>query len=261
MPDVRETVESEARPGRGPLQRTTILLFGVTVYIFFLATFVYFMGFVGNFFVPKSVDTGPSGPWWSALIVDLLLMSLFGAQHTIMARAGFKLWLTRLVPQPAERSTFVLAASTALLLMMALWKPIPGVLWDVSGSTLGTILVVLAMVGWGILFWSTFLINHFDLFGLRQVFLAFRNKAYTAIDFTTPVLYRYVRHPLYLGLLIALWATPTMTVGHLLLASGLTTYTLIGIRFEERELVRELGKPYREYQRQVSMLMPRPPKK
>jgi protein-S-isoprenylcysteine O-methyltransferase Ste14 len=261
MSSVQTGTEGEARPQRGAIQRTAVLLYGTAVYVLFFATFVYFIAFVGNFFVPKSVDVGPTVPVARAVVIDLLLATVFAVQHTIMARPRFKIWLTKSIPQPAERSTFVLAATLALILLMALWRPIEGVLWDVSGGMLASILIGISLIGWGILFWSTFLINHFDLFGFRQVVLCFQGKQYEPVKFTTPVLYRYVRHPMYVGLFIAIWVTPTMTIGHLVFAGALTLYTVIGIQFEERELARHHGESYREYQRQVSMLMPRPPKK
>ena len=261
MPNVQAHPADEVHPQPGALKRTAILLYGTAVYLFFFSTFVYFIGFVGNFFVPISVDVGPSVPLTQALAINVLLVALFAVQHTIMARTGFKLWVTKIIPQPAERSTFVLFATSVLALLMVLWKPIPTVLWDVSGSTWGSVLIGTFLLGWVILFWSTFLINHFDLFGLRQVVICFQQKNYEPVKFDTPVLYRYVRHPMYVGLFIALWATPTMTVGHLVLAGSMTFYTLIGIHFEERSLSRLLGEDYREYQRQVSMIIPRMPKK
>lgn len=261
MPNVQAHPVDDVRPELGALKRTGVLLYGVTVYLFFFATFVYFIGFVGNFFVPVSVDVGPSAPVAVAVVVNLLLVALFGVQHTIMARSRFKLWVTKIIPQPAERSTFVLFATTALFLLIVLWRPIPAVLWDVSGTTWGNVLIAVSLLGWVILLWSTFLINHFDLFGLRQVVLCFRGKDYQPVNFVMPAIYRYVRHPMYLGLFIALWATPTMTIGHLLLAGAMTAYTFIGIQFEERALQREHGDRYLAYQKQVSMIIPRLPKK
>lgn len=261
MPNVKARPAVEAHPQVSALTRSAVLLYGTAVYLFFFSTFVYFIGFVGNFFVPNSVDVGPVTPLAQALAIDVLLVALFGVQHTIMARTGFKLWVTKIIPQPAERSTFVLFATSVLALLMVLWKPIPTVLWDVSGSAWGNALIGISLLGWAILLWSTFLINHFDLFGLRQVVLCFQRKDYEPVKFDVPVLYRYVRHPMYVGLFIALWATPTMTVGHLVLAGSMTIYTLIGIRFEERSLETALGEDYRKYQRQVSMIIPRLPKR
>lgn len=260
MPNAQAGPGDEARPQHGAIQRAAILLYGTVVYILFFATFVYFMAFVGNFFVPKSVDVGPTVPFGRALIIDLLLVSVFAVQHTIMARSRFKAWLTKIAPQPAERSTFVLAATLALALLMVLWRPIDGVLWEISGGLLAGVLIGISMLGWAILFLSTFQINHFDLFGLRQVVLCFQGKEYTPVGFRKPFFYKYVRHPLYLGLFIAIWVTPTMTVGHLVFAGAMTLYTLIGIQFEERELARIHGESYAEYQRQVSMVIPRPPR-
>lgn len=258
---VQAGVTHESRPERGTAQRTAILLYGVAVYLFFLLTFLYFIAFVGNFFVPKSVDVGPTVPFARAVLVDVLLVTLFALQHTVMARSRFKVWLTKIIPQPTERSTFVLGATLALALLMALWRPIDGVLWDVSGGALAGVLIGVSMVGWTILLLSTFQINHFDLFGLRQVVLCFQGKEYKPVDFKKPLFYRYVRHPLYFGLFIAIWVTPTMTMGHFVLAGALTLYTLIGIRFEERDLARMHGESYEEYQRQVSMVIPGRPRK
>jgi protein-S-isoprenylcysteine O-methyltransferase Ste14 len=261
MPNVQAHPVGDVRYQFGALKRTGVLLYGLAVYLLFMATFVYLIGFVGSFFVPVSVDVGPSVPLAEALVTDLLLVALFGVQHSIMARTRFKLWLTKIIPQPAERSTFVLAATLVVMTMIALWKPIPTVLWDVSGGTLGNVLICVSLCGWAIVLWSTFLINHFDLFGLRQIVLCFRGKEYEPVEFTMPAIYRYVRHPMYLGLFIAFWVTPTMTVGHLVFAGALTAYTFIGIQFEERALQREHGEDYRNYQRQVSMIIPRMPRK
>lgn len=260
MPSV-QTSDALDVERRGIIQRTAILLYGFAVYVFFLATFIYFIAFVAGFFVPKSVDLGATVPLARALLIDLLLVSVFAVQHTVMARDRFKLRLTRFIPQPAERSTFVLAATLALFLMMALWRPIDTVIWDVSGGALANVLIAISMLGWAILLASTFQTNHFDLFGLRQVVLCFQGKEYTPVELKMPLFYRYVRHPLYFGLFIGIWVTPTMTVGHLVLAGALTLYTLIGIQFEERDLARIHGEPYKSYQRQVSMVIPRLPKK
>ncbi len=261
MPNVQARAEKDAAPELGAMKRTAVLLYGVAVYLLFLATFLYLIGFIGNFFVPLSIDVGPTVPVAEAVVTDLLLVALFGFQHTIMARTRFKLWLTKLIPQPAERSTFVLSATLVLIAIVLLWKPIPIVLWDTSGGTLGNVLVGVSLAGWSIVLWSTFLINHFDLFGLRQVVLCFRGQPYRPVEFDMPAIYRYVRHPMYFGMFIAFWVTPVMTVGHLLFAGAMTVYTLIGIRFEERALRREHGESYRRYQRQVSMIIPRPPRK
>ena len=261
MPNVQAHPADDLRPELGALKRSGVLLYGITVYLLFFATFLYLIAFVGNFFVPISVDVGPSVPLAQALVIDLLLVALFGVQHTIMARTRFKLWLTKIIPQPAERSTFVLAATLVIMTMIVLWKPIPTVLWDVSGGTLRNVLIGISLSGWAIVLWSTFLINHFDLFGLRQVMLCFQGKPYAPVEFVMPAIYRYVRHPMYLGLLIAFWVTPTMTVGHLVFAGAMTAYTLIGIQFEERALRREHGESYRKYQKQVSMIIPSFPRK
>jgi len=261
MANLQAHPADDVRPELGALKRAGVLLYGVTVYLLFFGTFVYLIGFVENLLVPVSVDVGPTAPVSEAVVTNLLLVALFGVQHTLMARTWFKLWLTKLIPQPAERSTFVLSATLVLIAIMAFWKPIPTVVWDASGGMLRNVLVGISFAGWAIVLWSTFLINHFDLFGLRQVVLCFRRQTYRPVEFDMPAIYRYVRHPMYLGLLIAFWVTPTMTVGHLLFAGAMTAYTLIGIRFEERALRREHGESYRRYQRQVSMIIPRPPRK
>ena len=184
MPNAQAHPADEVHPQPGPLTRTAVLLYGTAVYLFFFSTFVYFIGFVGNFFVPISVDVGPVAPLAQAVAIDVLLVALFAVQHTIMARTGFKLWLTKVIPQPAERSTFrSLRPLPLLALLMVLWKPIPTVLWDVSGTTWGNLLIGIFLLGWVILFWSTFLINHFDLFGLRQVVLCFQRKDYEPVKF------------------------------------------------------------------------------
>lgn len=237
-------------------RRVSIFAYGVASYAVFFATFLYAVGFIGDFGVPRTIDGSPQGTLAAAILVNLALLGLFAVQHSVMARRGFKRWLTRFVPASAERSTYVLASSLALLLLFWQWRPIGGVVWSLDHAAARAALYGIFAIGWGMILFCTFLINHFDLFGLRQVWLALRDRPYTPLRFTTPSLYRVVRHPLYVGWLLAFWATPTMTATHLLFALASTAYILIAIRFEERDLVAAHAE-YAAYRERVPMLVPR----
>ena len=238
------------------MKRILVFAYGVTNYLVFVGTSLYLAGFLGNLFVPRSLDAAPVGPLWAALIINTLLLAVFGVQHSVMARPRFKQWWTRFVPTPAERSTYVMFSNLALILLVWQWRPMGGVIWDVREPIGRGIIHGLFALGWFTVLLATFLINHFDLFGLRQVWLYLRGKAYTTLAFKTPGPYRMVRHPLYVGWLMAFWATPTMTMGHLVFAVGMAVYILVAIRFEERDLVEYHGEEYAAYRRKVPMLIP-----
>lgn len=239
------------------IKRWSVFLFGCVSYVLFLVSFLYAVGFVGGFAVPTTLDGAPSGSVAGALVVDGLLLALFAVQHSVMARPWFKAIVTRVVPTEAERSLYVLASSAALLLLFWQWRPIGGTVWDLADPVARTVAYGVFAAGWATVLVTTFLINHFDLFGLRQVWLCLRGRPYTHLRFATPGPYRHVRHPLYVGWFLAFWATPTMTSAHLFFALMTTAYILIAIRFEERDLEAVHGAPYAEYRRSVPMLIPR----
>jgi protein-S-isoprenylcysteine O-methyltransferase Ste14 len=232
------------------------LAFGLVAYLVFLGTFLYAIGFVGNFAVPKSIDTGPVVGRGEAVMVNLLLLSLFAIQHSVMARQGFKRWWTRIVPHAVERSVYVLLASLVLIVLFACWQPIPAIVWAVDDPALAQAIVAVSMLGWTIVLVSTLLINHFELFGLRQVVANLMGWTLPAPQFRTPMLYKAVRHPLYFGFIVAFWATPVMTVGHLLFAAVTTAYILVAIVFEERDLIAAFGEEYLRYRQRVAMIIP-----
>jgi protein-S-isoprenylcysteine O-methyltransferase Ste14 len=238
------------------MTRGLYAVIGAAIYLIFFATFLYLIAFVGDIpVVPHTIDSGPSAPFGTALAVDAALIALFGLQHSVMARRGFKTAWTRIVPPVLERSGYVLASSIVLMLLFAFWRPIPHPIWDVAGPA-RLALWALFFLGWGIVLLSTFLINHFELFGLKQVWLNLTGKGEGAMRFRTPFFYRLVRHPLYSGFILAFWATPAMTVGHLVLALGMTLYILIAIGYEERDLVDTFGDEYRSYRQATGMLIP-----
>lgn len=236
--------------------RLFAFLYGTAAYLIFLPAFLYAIGFVTGLIVPKTIDSGPVAPFAEALIVNLLLLSLFAIQHSGMARKPFKRWLTQFVPAAVERSTYVLLATLALILLLWQWRPIPAVVWQVADPTTASVVLGVSLFGWFLVLLSTFLINHFELFGLYQVVLNLFGRKMPQAHFKTPVLYKVVRHPIYLGFIIAFWAAPTMTVGHLLFAAVTTAYIFVGIWLEERDLVAEFGDQYRRYRERVSMLVP-----
>ena len=237
-------------------KRLSIFLYGVVSYAIFFGTYLYAVGFVGNFGVPRTLDGSASASFTSALLVDLGLLGLFAIQHSFMARPAFKRWFTRLVPVSAERSTYVLLSSLLLIALFAWWQPLGGVVWTVTDPTMRGVLWGCFAFGWLLVLVSTFLINHFDLFGLWQVWLQLMGRPYTELAFRTPGIYRLVRHPLYVGWLFAFWATPTMTISHLVFAIATTGYILIAVRLEERDLVAHHGQVYRDYRDRVPMLIP-----
>jgi protein-S-isoprenylcysteine O-methyltransferase Ste14 len=238
------------------MKRFLIVGYGVAAYLLFLAVFLYLVAFLGNFWVPRTVDHGLSAPIGQAVLVNIVLLALFAVQHSIMARPSFKAWWTRLVPASIERSTYVMLSNVVLVLLYWQWRTMPAVVWDVRLPAARLVLWTLFCLGWAIALAATFMVSHFDLFGLRQVFLAWRGKPYTHIGFHARMLYRLVRHPLMLGFVIVFWAVPTMTAGHLLFSVAMTGYILVATHLEEHDLVEALGEQYRDYRRRVPMLLP-----
>jgi protein-S-isoprenylcysteine O-methyltransferase Ste14 len=240
------------------MRKTVTFLYGIVCYVVFLLSFLYAIGFVGGLIVPKSINSGVEASVAQALLINLVLLSLFAIQHTIMARPAFKRWWAKLIPTQVERSTFVLAASLLLILLYWQWRPMISVIWNVSHPVGRACLTGLFWCGWGVALASTFMIHHFDLFGLRQAYLYVCDREYQSVNFTTAWLYKYVRHPIMLGFIIAFWATPHMTAGHLLFAFVTTVYIVVGVQFEEHDLRKILGQTYEDYRNRVPMLIPWP---
>lgn len=237
-------------------KRLTVFTYGVLSYAVFFFTYLYAVGFLGNMYVPRSMDSAARAPFWQALLIDTLLLGLFAVQHSAMARPAFKRVLTRFIPEPAERSTYVLFSSLALIALFAFWQPIGGIIWNVTEPAVRNALNLVFGFGFALVLVATFLINHFDLFGLRQVSLFLVGRPYTHLEFRTPLFYKYVRHPLYIGWFIAFWATPTMTGAHLLFAVMTSAYMLMAIRWEEKDLVMLHGAKYENYRQNVPKLIP-----
>ena len=237
------------------MKRTSIFIYGVLSYILFFVTFLYSIGFVGNLIVPRSIDSAPTMPLSNALLINLALLTIFAVQHSGMARPAFKRWLTQFIPAAAERSTYVLLSTICLALLMYFWAPLGGVVWQAASRWAEFSLIGLYLASWVLLLYATFLIDHFDLFGLRQVWYALREKEMPALGFVTPTLYRIIRHPIYVGWLGIVWFTPSMTATHFLFAVGATLYILVGIKLEERDLERAHPE-YSQYKRKVPGLIP-----
>jgi protein-S-isoprenylcysteine O-methyltransferase Ste14 len=237
------------------MRRLAIFLYGVACYVVFFATFLYAVGFIGNLLVPKAIDSPRDVALGTALAVNLGLLALFAVQHSVMARPAFKRWWTRAVPEPAERSTYVLFSSLALIALFWFWQPMGGVVWSFTAPAGIAAMYTIYALGWVLLLYCTFLIDHFDLFGLRQVWLSLRGKPYVPVPFVTPWLYKQIRHPLYVGWLMIVWATPTMTVTHFVFAIMTTAYILVGIQLEERDLI-DAHPEYADYRKRVPMLLP-----
>lgn len=238
------------------MKRIAFFIYGTLCYLFFLGIFLYAVGFLGNFGAPNTIDGLPRVSIWQALAINILLLGIFAVQHSVMARQGFKRWWTQYIPKPIERSTYVLCTNIALALLFYAWQPMGGEIWQVQHPLGQAMLYGVFALGWGLVFLATLLINHFDLFGMRQVWLYLQKQAYTPLPFKTPALYRYVRHPLYVGWLLVFWATPTMTSAHLVFAVTTTIYILMAIQWEEKDLVAIHGQAYEDYQQKVPMLVP-----
>ena len=237
------------------MRRALLFLYSVAAYALFLLVFLYLIAFVAGVAVPRSLDAGPAGDGFAAVVIDVLLVALFGLQHSVMARPAFKRWITQGLPAPVERSTFVLATCVVLLLMFWQWRPLTATVWHAEGGV-AVLLWGVCALGWGTVLLSTFLINHFDLFGLRQSWVHLQRRTLEPIAFRTTFLYRFVRHPIMLGFLLAFWSTPHMTAGHLLFAAAMTVYIFIGVHYEERDLVRSLGREYVDYRRRTPAVVP-----
>jgi protein-S-isoprenylcysteine O-methyltransferase Ste14 len=256
-----EPIEAEPTAeatSRSLLARIAMLAYGLLAYAAFFVTFLYAIGFVGNFVVPKSIDSGTASPVIPALLINGSILALFVVQHTIMARPAFKRWWTRIIPAPIERSTFVLLTSAILMLLFWQWRPLPQAIWHIEHPAARTVLISLSLTGWAIALLSSFMVSHFDLFGVRQVWMSLRNRRYQPIGFRLVGLYKLVRHPLMVGFLIAFWCTPDMTLGHLFFASMTTAYIFLGTAIEERDLEGHLGESYHAYQRRVRGFVPIP---
>lgn len=239
------------------MMRIAVMLYGVVSYFLFFAVFLYFIAFIGEFYVPKHLSSEAVESVGSALLVNIGLFLFWGIQHSVMARDWFKEAINKAIPHHVERSTYVFVSSIVLALFMYFWQPIEGVIWQVDNPILQTTIWGLFALGWVVIFVSTFLTDHFDLFGLRQTWLHFVKKTYTNVTFTERLIYQWIRHPMMLGIVIAFWAAPTMTTGHLVFSVGMTLYVFIGIHFEERGLVRALGEPYIEYQKRTAKIIPK----
>jgi protein-S-isoprenylcysteine O-methyltransferase Ste14 len=238
------------------MKRTLFFLYGVICYLVFFGTFLYAIGFLGNVLVPKSIDSAATVPFGEALLINIALLGVFALQHSVMARQGFKKWWTKFVPKQIERSTYVMFTNLALILMFWQWQPMGGLIWNIQDPTIQKVMYGLFAFGWLLVLITTFLINHFDLFGLRQVWLYLLGKKYTNLGFVTPGPYKMIRHPLYLGWLFAFWATPTMTVAHLVFAIATTAYIFVAIQLEEKDLGSLHGRDYAEYKKKVPMILP-----
>lgn len=231
-------------------------LYGIVAYLAFAVVIVYAIGFVTGLMVPKTINSGPASPLVESIVINIVLLTIFALQHSVMARPQFKKWWTTIVPKSVERSTYVLLASLALALVFWQWRPLPGVVWEAKDPTIAASLLYLGLFGWVLVFISTFMINHFELFGLHQVANNLTGNSMPPMKFKTPMLYNVVRHPIYLGFIIFVWATPTMTAGHLLFAAVVTAYIFVGIALEEHDLIEVFGDEYRRYRRRVAMIVP-----